>query len=68
MVFDPGMLRQCRKRNGLKQAEVAMALSKSPSSVSTQENGDSLVAAEDLAAYADLYGVSVDRFFKETLS
>lgn len=67
IVFAPGMLRQCHKKNKLKQADVAKVLCKSPGCISKQENGDMRVSAEDLAAYADLYDVSVNLFYKETL-
>lgn len=68
IVFDAGMLRQCRKILKMKQADVARKVCKSSGCISKQENGEMRVSAEDLAAYASLYGVSVDRFFKETLS
>ncbi len=68
IVFDPGMLRQCRRRLGMKQADVAREVCKSSGCVSRQENGEMRVSADDLAAYANLYGVNVDEFFKELLS
>ncbi len=68
IVFDPGMLRQCRKKLKMKQSEVAEAVCKATSCISKQENGEMRVSADDLAVYAALYDVSVDRFFKETLS
>ena len=61
------MLRQCRKKLKLKQSDVAEAVCKSSGCVSRQENGDMRVSAEDLAAYASLYGVSVNVFYKENL-
>ena len=68
IVFDPGMLRQCRKQLKLKQTDVATKICKAAGCISKQENGEMRVSADDLAMYAALYGVSVDRFFKDTLS
>lgn len=67
IVFDPGMLRQCRKKLKLKQVDVARELCKSPACIGRQENAEMRVSADDLAAYANLYDVNVDKFFKETL-
>lgn len=68
IVFDPGMLRQCRKKLKLKQSDVAAKICKSAGCVSKQENGEMRVSAEDLAAYAYIYGVKVDSFYKEKLN
>ena len=65
IVFDPGMLRQCRRKLKLKQADVATELCKSPGCISKQENGEMRVSADDLAAYANLYEINVDIFFRE---
>lgn len=51
----------------MKQSEVAEAVCKATGCISRQENGQMRVSAEDLAAYAQLYGVGVEAFFKETL-
>lgn len=67
IVFDAGMLRQCRKKLKLKQADVGKELCKASGCISKQENGDLRVSADDLAAYANLYGVKVEVFFKENL-
>ena len=67
IVFDPGMLRQCRKKLKLKQVDVARELRKSPACIGRQENAEMRVSADDLAAYAYLYGVNVDTFYKENL-
>ena len=67
IVFDPGMLRQFRKKLKLKQSDVAEAVCKAPGCISRQENGDMRVSADDLAAYANLYGVGIDMFYKEKL-
>jgi len=67
IVFDPGMLRQCRKKLKLKQSDVAAKMCNSAGCVSKQENGEMRVSAEDLAAYAYIYGVKVDSFYKEKL-
>ncbi len=68
IVFDAGMLRQCRKKLKLKQADVARKLCKASGCISKQENGDMRVSADDLAAYANLYGVNVSVFYKEVLT
>ncbi|SEA35860.1 Helix-turn-helix domain-containing protein [Selenomonas ruminantium] len=67
IVFDPGTLRQCRKKLRLKQADVANKICKSAGCVSKQENGEMRVSADDLAAYANLYDVSIGSFYKETI-
>lgn len=67
IVFDPGTLRQYRKRLKLKQSDVAAKICKTAGCVSKQENGEMRVSAEDLAAYANLYGVKVSVFFKEKI-
>ncbi len=67
IVFDPGMLRQCRKQLKLKQADVATKICKAAGCISKQENGEMRVSADDLAAYANLYGVNINIFYKETL-
>ena len=67
IVFDPGMIRQYRKKLNLKQADVARELCKSPACIGRQENGEMRVSADDLASYAALYGINVNKFFKETL-
>lgn len=67
IVFDAGMLRQCRRKLKMKQSEVAEAVCKAPGCISRQENGQMRVSAEDLAAYAQLYGVGVDVFYKEKI-
>lgn len=67
IVFDPGMLRQCRRKLKLKQSDVAKEVCKASGCVSRQENGDMRVSADDLAAYANLYGVTINKFYKETL-
>lgn len=67
IVFDPGTLRQCRKKLKLKQADVAAKICKAAGCVSKQENGEMRVSADDLAAYANLYGVNINIFYKETL-
>ncbi len=67
IVFDPGMLRQCRRKLKLKQDDVAKELCKAPGCISKQENGEMRVSADDLAAYASIYGVSVGSFYKETI-
>ena len=51
----------------MKQSEVAEAVCKAPGCISRQENGQMRVSAEDLAAYAQLYGVGVDVFYKEKI-
>jgi len=51
----------------MKQSEVAEAVCKATGCISRQENGQMRVSAEDLAAYASLYGVSVNVFYKENL-
>ena len=68
IVFDPGMLRQCRKKLKMKQADVAREVCKSSGCVSRQENGEMRVSADDLSAYANLYGVCINVFYKEKLS
>ncbi len=68
IVFDAGMLRQCRKKLKLKQSDVAKAVCKATGCISRQENGDMRVSADDLAAYANLYGVGINVFYKEKLS
>lgn len=65
--FDPGVLRQLRRSHKLKQTDVATALCLTPACISKHENEESRVSAEDLARYADLYQVSANVFFKETL-
>lgn len=67
IVFDPGTLRQSRKKLKLKQADVANKICKSAGCVSKQENGEMRVTADDLAAYANLYGVSICSFYKEII-
>ena len=67
LVFDPGMLRHCRKRLRLRQVDVAREICKAPGCVGRQENGEMRVSADDLAVYAHLYGVNVDTFYKENL-
>ena len=67
IVFDSGMLRQCRRKLKFKQSDVAAKICKSAGCVSKQENGEMRVSAEDLAAYAHIYGVKVDSFYKEKL-
>ena len=66
-MFDPGMLRQCRKKLKMKQVDVAREVCKSSGCVSRQENGEMRVSADDLAAYANLYDVGVDTFYKEKI-
>lgn len=51
----------------MKQADVAKELCKAASCISKQENGDMRVSADDLAAYANLYSVKVEVFFKDKL-
>ena len=67
IVFDPGTLRQCRKKLKFKQSDVAMKICKAPGCISRQENGEMRVSADDLAAYANLYDVGVDTFYKEKI-
>lgn len=65
IVFDPGMLRQYRRKLKLKQSDVAAKICKASGCVSKQENGGMRVSAEDLATYANIYGVNVAVFYKE---
>ncbi len=67
IVFDPGTLKQCRKKLKLKQSDVARKICKAPACVSRQENGEMRVSAEDLAVYANLYDVDVNTFYKEKI-
>lgn len=67
IVFDPGMLRQCRRKLKLKQVDVARKLFKASGCISKQENEEMRVSADDIAAYANLYGVTVNTFYKEDL-
>lgn len=68
IVFDPGMLRQYRRKLKLKQSDVAVKICKASGCVSKQENGEMRVSAEDLATYAKIYGVSISSFYKESIS
>lgn len=67
IVFDPGMLRQCRRKLKLKQDDVAKELCKAPGCISKQENGEMRVSADDLAVYANLYAVNINIFYKEKI-
>jgi len=55
-------LRAAREEAGLSQVEVASQLGKPQSFVSKCESGERRVDVVELAAFAEVYGVSLDRF------
>lgn len=52
--------KECRERKGLSQKYVAVMLGVSPSAISQWEKGTTYPSSENLAALAELYGVSID--------
>ena len=66
-IFDAGQLRIARRNAGLTIREAANALFLSASSVANKENGVVKVFAEELPAFAQIYGVNLDLFFVEKL-
>ena len=66
--FDHELLRDIRKRNGLKQADVAEKLHCSGATISRFELGDTKITAEDLASLLSIYHEdSADQFFVRTI-
>jgi transcriptional regulator with XRE-family HTH domain len=59
-------LRAARKRAELTQSEVAQRLGKPQSYVSKCESGERRVDAVEVAAFARLYGVSVEELVSST--
>ena len=55
-------LREARERAGLLQTEVAKRLGKPQSYVSKCESGERRVDVVELAAFAELYGASIESF------
>ena len=52
--------KECREIKGLSQKYVAVMLGVSPSAISQWEKGTTYPSSENLAALAELYGVSID--------
>lgn len=61
--FDAGQLRLARRNAGLKIKDVAAVLHLAPSTIAAKENGSIRVGADELSAFAYLYGVSCEQFF-----
>jgi transcriptional regulator with XRE-family HTH domain len=58
-------LRAARRRMGLTQVEVAQRLGKPQSYVSKCESGERRVDIIEVAAYASLYGISIEDLLPE---
>jgi transcriptional regulator with XRE-family HTH domain len=59
-------LRAARRRAGLTQVEVAQRLGKPQSYVSKCESGERRVDIIEVAAYASLYGISIEDLLPES--
>jgi len=61
--FDAGQLRLARCNAGLKIKDVAAVRHLAPSTIAAKENGYIRIGADELSAFACLYGVSCEQFF-----
>jgi len=66
MPFDGPLLRRLRERDGRSQAWVAHEVGVTAQVVSSWESGEYAPTAEHLRALAEYFGVTMERFFKET--
>lgn len=53
-------IKECRMKKGMSQKYVALSLGVAPPSVCTWESGKTQPSRENVAALADLFGVTVD--------
>lgn len=66
-IFDAGQLRLARRNAGLTLRDAAKPLFLAASSIVAKENGSVRVFADELPAFANLYGVSLQTFFPEKI-